>query len=809
MLHELNLAFRALRKQRAYAFAVVLTVAIAVGASTSMFTFVDAALLQPPPFPEPSKLGVILGVAGPERAIRGASFPEIRDWKERSRTLQEVVIYDEISLNMSIDGGNPVRVDAEMVSWTYFQMLGAKAVMGRTFAADEDAAPDQRPVAVISEGMWRTRFGASPDVFTRNVQLNDRAVTIVGVMQPGFAGLSFDTDVWVPTAMISLTTPPSVLQNRGTRWLAALTRINHGVTIEAAQADLDAVAASLAKDFPDSNRERGAQLMTLERYYFGNTAGTLRLLFGAVLLFLVVACSNVAALHLARSTSRRQETAVRLALGATRKHLARHLLAEVIVLGIAGSILGTVIASWMITTIRALQPVGALPVFVEPTLNGRALAFAILMAFASAVVAAMMPMFATPAADVGDAIRTSARAVRGGLGRIARPAPQQLLVVAQVAVALALVLGAGIVIQSLRAQLRVPLGFSPEGVTFARVILTGNKYTPQERLAFAQRLETSLRALPGAESAAVSDGVPFTGSSASILVRQPDLTDRVRYYVHGVTPEYFATMGMKIVAGAGFTGTERADSPRVAIVNESGARRLFPGQNPLGLKFRLGGPERPEAEVIGVVADARFRNLTADLGATRAEPDVFFPYAQIPGRTLEFAVRTSGPAPSAQVLQQAVSAIDPTLPVYGVEPLTQRADRQTANARFTSAIMGAFGLATVLLAAIGLYGLVRYVVSLSRREIALRLALGANGPRVIRMIVSKGMTLVLAGMALGLALAWALRRVWTEWIGTNLDVDASTVMIALATLFVAGGLATLAPALGAAGVQPNVALRAD
>ena len=809
MLRDVRLAFRAFAKQRTYTLAVALTLAVGVGASSSIFTFVDAALLQPPPFHEPSQLAVIWGVAGPERAIRGASFLEIKDWKQRARTLQDVVVYDEIDLNMSVDGGNPARVDAEMVSWAYFQMLGANAVLGRTFAADEDAAPDQRPVAVISDKLWRARFGASPDVLSRAVQLNDRAVSIVGVMQPSFAGLSFDTDVWVPTAMISLTTPPSILQNRGTRWLAALTRLNPGVSMDAAQADLDAVTSSLAKDFPDTNTDRGAQLVTLERYYLGDTAGTLRMLFGAVLLFLLVACSNVAALQLARSTSRRQETAISLALGATRKHLVQQLAAEAIVLGVAGALLGGLLASWMMTAIRLLQPDGSLPVFVHPALNGRALAFTTLTAFASAVVAAMMPALTTPSADVTDALRTSARAVRGGLGRIARPAPQQVLVVAQVAVALALLLGAGIVIQTLQSQLRVPLGFKPEGVTSALVTLTGAKYTPQERVAFAQRLGEALRALPGVHNAAISDGLPFAGSRASTVVREPDLTDRVRYYVHGVTPEYFATLGMTRVAGSNFTGTERPDGPRHAIVSESGARRLFPGRDPIGLKFRLGGPTRPEAEVIGVVADARFRNLTADLAAPRAEPDVFYPYTQIPDRSIQFAVRTSGPAPSAQVLQQVVSSIDPALPVYRVEALSQRTERQTANARFTSAIMGAFSLATLLLAGIGLYGLVSYVVSLSRKEIALRLALGADRLRVIRMVIRNGMTLVVAGMAVGLLTAWGLGRLWTQWIGSAPDLDAGTLAISIGTLLFAGLVATFMPALGAASVHPNVTLRAD
>lgn len=809
MLRDLKLAFRAFRKHRTYALSVALTLAVGVGASTSIFAFVDAALLQPPPFRDPSSLVVVWGVAGPERNIRGASYLEIKDWKERTHTLQDVLLYDEIDLNMSVDGGTAARVDAEMVAAAYFDMLGAQAAMGRTFRSDEDAVPDQHPVAVISDKLWRTVFASDPGIFTRRVLLNDRAMNIIGVMPEGFAGLSHDTDVWVPSMMISLTATPATLQNRSTRWLAALGRIKPGVSREAAQEDINAVAAQLARELPATNEGRGAFLQTLEQYYFGDSAMTLRRLFGAVLLFLLVACSNVAALQLARSTSRRQETAVSLALGATRKHLARQLVAEAVVLAVAGALLGLLIASWMLSGIRAIQPVGALPAFVEPALNARAIGFGTLMALLAALVAGILPALVTPPTQVTDALRASARAVRGGLGRIARPAPQQLLVVAQVAVALLLLIGAGLVIRALQAQLRVPLGFDPQGVTFARVTLTGDRYVPAARAAFAARLEQDLAAMPGAQAALVSDGVPFTGSNASILVREPDLTDRVRYYVHGVSPGYFKTLGMQFVAGGGFSGNERADSPRVAVLTESGAKRLFPGRNAVGLRFKLGNAQAPEVEVVGVVGDTRFRNLSADLTAPRAEPDVFFPYAQRPDRSLEFAVRTSGAAPSIQALQQLVASIDPALPVYAVEALADRARRVTANARFTSAIMGGFSIATLLLAGIGLYGLVSYVVSLSRREIALRLALGAARGGLIRLVVRNGMLLVATGVALGFLLAWGVSRLSTTWIGPLPEGDPVTFALAAATLLAAGAVAALVPALSAASVDPNVALRAD
>lgn len=810
MLRDLRLAFRSFRKRRTYALSVALILAVGVGASTSIFAFVDAAVLQPPPFRDPSRLRLIWGVAGPERNIRGASFLEIKDWKERTRTLQDVVLYDNINLNVSIDGASPARVATEMVAAGYFDLLGATPAMGRVFRPDEDAVPDQHPVAVISDTLWRTAFAADPNVFNRRVLVGDRAVTIIGVMRPGFGGFSMNTDLWVPSMMMSLSNPVSVLQNRGTRWLGALTRFKDGVAPEAAQADLDRVAADLEKTFPETNTGRGAMLQTPERYYFGDAAARLRMLFGAVLLFLVVACSNVAALQLARSTSRRQETAVSLALGATRKHLARQLAAEAVVLGIAGALLGVLLASWMMSGLRALQPVGALPPFVEPALNLRAVGFASVIAFLSALIAGMVPAIVAPAAQLSDALRTSARAVRGGLGRIARPAPQQLLVIAQVAIAFALLVAASLVIKTLQTQLRVPLGFAPENVTSARVTLTGARYTAPARAVFAARLEEALRAVPGVQSVLVSDGLPFNGANASILVRQPDLTDRVRYYVHSVSPDYFRTLGMPLVAGSAFTGNERIDTPRVAIVTESGALRLFPNTNPIGKRFTLGRAGGPEAEIVGVVADARFRDLTADLRAPRAEPDVFFPIAQRPDSSVQMAVRTAGAAPSAEALQQIVASIDPSLPVYNVESLDERTRRQTANARFTSAIMGAFGIATLLLAGVGLYGLVAYVVSLSRREIALRFALGAERRSLIRLVVRNGITLVAAGIAAGLLLAWALRGAWPFWIGgTPPAADPLTIAAAVTTLLLAGGIAALVPALSAASVDPSLALRAE
>lgn len=809
MLRDVILAFRSFRRRRGYAAAVTLTLALGVGASTSIFAVVDAALLQPPPFPEPSRLAVVWGVAGPERDIRGASYLEIQDWKARTQAFADLVVYDEISLNMSVDGGEAVRVESEMVGQGYFALLGASTQLGRTFTPAEDAVPAQYPVAVISDGLWRRTFGANPDLASLRVRLNDQPMTVVGVMEPGFSGFSLDTDVWVPTMMIGLTSGVSILESRGSRWLAALGRLKDGVTPETAQADLDAAAASLEVEHPDENRERGAMLQTLEAFYFGDTAGTLRLLFGAVILLLLVACSNVAALQLARSTSRRHEMSVTLALGASRRHVLRMLAAEGIVLGMAGALAGALTATWLLRALTVLQPDGALPAFVEPSIGARALLFASGAAFVSALLAAVLPGMTLPSSGVALALRGGARSVSGGLGSITRIAPQQVLVIGQVALALALLVGAGLVAGTLRDQLRVSLGFEPDGVTVGQIALTGERYTPGMRAAFAERLEDALAALPGVTHATVTDGLPFSGYSASILTREPDLTERVRYYRHAVSPSFFETLGARVVAGRNFSGAERADTPPVAIVTESGARRLFPDGEAVGRTFRFGGPSAEQVEIIGIVADMRYRDLTADLGAARAEPDVFFSIAQLPTRGVEFAVRSAGAPPSLRQMQAAVASIDPSLPIFASEALSTTAARQTANARFTSAIMAAFSVATLLLAGVGLYGLVSYVVGLSRREIALRLALGASRGGVVRGVLARGLALVGVGVAAGAALVWLLRGIWAEWIAVDASIDPATLALAAGTLVLAGLLAALVPAMGAASVSPNLALRGD
>ena len=365
MLQELTIALRTLIKRPGYALSVILTLTIGIGASTMMFSLLDAAMLRPLPFAQPERLVMLTGVFGPERIPRGGSFPEVGDWRTMNQTLVDVSRLDSTSLNLRI-GTEAVRVRSELVSPGYFPLLGATAALGRTFLPEEDSVPDRDAVAIISGTLWRDRFGRDPAILQRTISLNERAFVVVGVMPDGFAGLSFDADVWVPSMMVSLTNSPGVVQDRGSRWLGALGRLKDGITMARAQEDLSRVAAILEQQYPANHTQRGVQLETVQQALLGGTGRLMVALFMAVLLFLIVACANVASLQLARATSRRRELAVRLALGARRAHVLRQLLTESFVLSLAAGLLGAIVAAWSLSAVIALMPEGALPRHVQP-----------------------------------------------------------------------------------------------------------------------------------------------------------------------------------------------------------------------------------------------------------------------------------------------------------------------------------------------------------------------------------------------------------------------------------------------------------
>jgi predicted permease len=812
MLQELTIALRTLIKRPGYALSVVLTLTIGIGASTMMFSLLDAALLRPLPFAQPERLVMLTGVFGPERVPRGGSFPEVGDWRTMNQTLDDVSRVDTSSLNMRI-GAEAIRVRGEIVSPGYFPLLGASAALGRTFLPEEDTVPDRDAVAIISGSLWRDRFGRDPGILRRTIVLNDRSFVVVGVMPDGFGGLSFNADVWVPSMMVSLTNSPGVVEDRGSRWLGALGRLKDGVAMARAQEDLDRVAAILEQQYPAHHRERRVQVTSVHESLLGDAGRLMVALFAAVLLFLIVACANVASLQLARAASRRRELAVRLALGARRMHVFRQLLTESFVLSLAAGLFGAIVAAWSLSAVIALMPAGALPRHVQPSVDLRALAFTIVVSVVVGALVALIPGIASLRSDLTGSIKEGARSAGPGLGSIRRPSTQQALVVAEIALAMTLLSAAGLMIRSLERQMRVPLGFDPKGVTVASLTLPTARYSPAQRGLFTERLLERLQAVPRVRSAAISTGVPFAGgTSAARLLPDvaPTADATLRYYRHVITPQFFATLAIPVLEGRGFTDQDRADAPLVAIVNQAAARRIWGGGSAIGRHFRRPGTDGPAFQIVGVVPDIRFRDLTSDLTASGAEPDVYFPYAQRLDPDIEITVRSDdgSPVPLA-ALQAAVSGLDAGLPVYEVQRLEDALGRRTSTARFASALLGVFSGGALLLAAIGLYGLIAYVVGLSRREIAIRLALGADGRGVTALIVRNAMTLVVVGVLTGVCGAIAAGRALESQAFHTRAADPVMYAVVATLLLAVTFAASVLPTRRAVRVAPQTALRAD
>jgi predicted permease len=813
VLNDFRFAIRSLRRRPTFAAAVVFTLALGIGTSSAVFSLLDAALIKPLPFADASRLAMLWGVFGPERDVRFASYPEIADWRTLNRSFSDVAAYDNISLNLGTKG-EPRRVQAEMVSAGYFTILGVSAGRGRTFLPDEDRVPDARPVAVISHALWTTQFGADPDIVGRAIALNDRPFTVVGVMKDDFHGLAFDADVWVPMMMVSLTAAPSTIETRNNRWLGAVGRLRPGVTLEAAQRDLDGVATRLAASYPESNTGRGVQVLSLKDAALATTRQLLVALFVAVMLFLLIACANVINLQLVRATSRRREMALRVAVGADRSRLLQQLLAEGLTLAAVGAVAGVTVAVWGLGALLPLLPDGVLPTYATPSVDWRVLGFAAALTVVCGVIFGLAPALQAQRLGVADALKEGARSAAGGIASIRRFGAQQMLVVSEIALALVLLIAGALMVRSLEQQLAVEPGFRVDGVMTAQLSLPRGRYGPAERVRFVNELLARLRVLPQVEAAAIGSDVPLgTITNGATLFIDNVTPTPTRYYRHRVTPDYFAALGIPILRGRAFTPADRDSTPLVVVISDAMARRFWPNAEPVGRRVRLGDATSLEATIVGVAGTARFRDLTTNLTAATSEPDIYVAFAQRSDVDLSLVVRTSerpeARAALVAAMQPEINALDPGLPLYRVTPMSDLLDRQTAAGRFGSTVLGSFSIVALLLASIGIYGVLAFVIGASRREIAIRMALGATRGRVVSLIVRQGMTLVGAGLAVGLVGAYfATSALSTQLFGIT-ATDPVTFALVPAVLAAVALAASYLPSRSAARIDPQQALKSD
>jgi putative ABC transport system permease protein len=709
--------------------------------------------------------------------------------------------------------GSAERVPAEIVTEGYFDLLGAAPERGRVFETIEHQEPDAHPVAVISHALWERRFGLAPDALGATILLEERPLTVVGIMPAGFGGTSLDVDVWVPESMISLIASPDLLESRGSRFLTVVGRLAPGATLEGAQAELDAIATDLQASFPRAHEDRFAQVVAFREGYLGGTGRLLWILMGAGLLLLLIAAANVANLLLVRSHGRTRELVLRRALGAEAGRIAGQLLAESAVLAAIGGLAGMGVATLALEVLGPMIPAGVLPGYAEPAFSTRAFVFSLVVLALVGIGTGLVPAFSSARVDIATRLRDGKGSVGGSPGRLRA---QHAFVVAQVGLALVLMVGAGLLTRSFRAQLSVDTGAELDGVVAMRTQTPNGRYDSSETImTFARELERRLRALPGAASVSLSSDLPFRGGSSGIyMLREGDgPEDRIRVHRHSVTPAYFETLGIGVAEGRGFTEDDVDGAPGVVVITAAMAARVYPGESAVGRTMMLRPDGSWNVRIVGVVEDVRFRDVTTSLMADANSPDVFFPFWQLPSRGLEVAVRAEEVGPDATALlssmRETLSDIDPDLPAYELGSLREAWRDQTATPRFAAWLMSIFSLLATGLACVGVYGVLAFAVGQRAQEIAIRRAIGATGAKVARSVVGDGLRLAAIGLGVGAVAAAAGSRVLEGFLFGVEATDPLTFVSVGAGMVAVAALAAIVPALRAMRRDPAEALGAE
>lgn len=811
---DLRYAARTLRRTPGFAFLVVLTLALGMGANTAIFSVFDALVLQPLPYPEPSQLVLLIGDVqreGGERQRRGASRPDYADWRDQSRSFEAMAMYaSDPFILRTADGSEQLR--GEYVAHSYFDLLGVQAILGRTFLPEEDEVARRDAVVVLSSGLWRRRFGGDPGIVGRAIQLNDRSYSVIGVLPESFRGISYDAELWAP---LHMETTAERFQLRGSRGPSIAARLKSNVSITQAQAEMDAICKRLEAAYPETNAGRGVELSPLDQELFGDIRGPLGILLAAVGLVLLIACGNVANLLLVRSEARQHEMAMRAALGAGRARVLGQLTVESCLLAGLGAVTGLVLARWGVHALVAASPI-TFPSYINPSLDLRVMLFALFLTSAVGILLGLAPALHLRSLRLNDVFKQSSHQSSGGRhGRGFR----NILVIGEIALATMLVVGAGLLMRSLQQVIAIRLGYDPSQLLTMRVSLPSADLAADpdraaqpnmQAIVSARDLLQRIAELPAVEAVALGSDVPLGSSSATSYTSegQPpmDAENLPRIYTHQVTPGFFDALGIRFTAGRTFTQVEQQGNSNVVIVSENVVNRFWPGQDPIGKRIKRGRAESedPWLTIIGVVNEMKYRSLPEN---PTDDPDMFLPFSE-QQQTFSLLVRTSAdPSSLAGPVRSALNEADPAIAAYQIDAMSALVARETSQRRFTSWLMGIFGGTALLLAMIGIYGVMAYTVTRRTQEIGVRMALGAARGDVLRLITASGLGLVGAGLAVGLTAALAL----TGWIESLLygvkPSDPVTLASAGLLLTAVALLASLVPALRAARIAPAKALR--
>ena len=805
LLQDVRYAMRTLVRTPGFAIVAVLALALGIGANTAIFTIVNAALIEPLPFKDPDRL-VLVWETNPRRPGRSNTVGPANyiRWRERATSFEDLSGFADQRAVLT-GGGEPEEVTAQLVIGDMFQILGVPALLGRTFT-DAERADAASNVTVLSHRLWQRRFGGDPGLVGRTIQLNGATTTVVGVMPPDVQLLTKNslvgrvTDLWMPFPL-----PPSARNPRG-RSISVVGRLEPGASIQQAQAEMNTIAAGLAAELPDFDTGWGARVVALRDELAGDIRPALLVLAGAVAFVLLIACANVANLLLARGAARHREMAIRSALGAAKFRVMRQLLTESLVLGLVGGIVGLLVAQWSLDLLLALSPVD-LASLGHVRLSYPVLAFTAVVCLLTAVICGFAPAFEGARADVQESLKEGARSVAGG--RRARRL-RQAFVVSEVALAVVLLVGAGLMIRSFSSLQAVDTGMNTKNVLTVRVALPGRKYNePAKTLRFFEEATRRSAALPGVQSAGIVSYLPFSSLGAGTrftIVGEPppapgnDHTTDVTVCDVG----YLQTMQVPLVKGRLFSEREMREKSDVVVVNEALAQRYFPGQDPIGkqLVIEMTDPNVP-TEIIGIVSNSKFTDLR-----TEARPTTLWPHPQLPYTAMTLTVRTGAdPLSFASLIEREVHAIDKDQPVSDVRTMDQWVARTMAQARFSSVLLTVFALLALLLASIGIYGVMSYAVTQRTSEIGIRLALGAETRNILSLVVGNGLRLAGLGLAIGTVLALVLSRTLSSLLFNTAASDPLTFAGVVVVLGAVALLASYLPARRASHIAPVEALR--
>jgi putative ABC transport system permease protein len=823
LFSALRLALRQLSRRPVFSTTSVLTLALGVAATTTVFTLVYGTLLRPLPFRDTGRLAVIYRTAeqaGRPPALQRWSFPRLELLRQTSHSFENMGAFGRAELSIGGDDRDPDLVAAEVVSPDYFTTLDVAAEIGRTFRPDENLTPGTHPVAILAHSLWLRRYAGETAVVGRTVRIQNEPVTIVGVMKPGFNGLTGRAELWIPQMMGPRLTYAEFLTT-DQNFISAIGRLRPGMSFEQARADLAGVGRNIEVALPDETdvpTDWAATAVPLDEARIDPASRrSVLLLFAAVLFLLLLACANLSGLGIAQGVTRRREIAVRLALGARRRNIVRQLLSESTVLGVAGAGLGIILA-W--TGVRLLSTpassfapgnmYGVLGEFATARIDVRVLGFALLVSLVSIVLSGLLPALHAGRTDLALEFRERG----GGPGRRAiGMRPQSVLVVIEVALALSLSIGSGLLFTSLRQLESRSPGFRPDHLLTFRIRPSEVRYEPPRAPAIIGRVLEAVTAVAGVRSATVDACAPFDQNCANNVLfiegREPPSPGQAPFITrHYVGQDHFSTLGIPLLRGRAFTPDDRAGRPGVAIINQTAARRFWPDEDPIGqhIWFDGSGFSSPDssAEIVGIVGDVQYGPVERG-----QPPSVYTPYRQFTYPSRLVTVRTdAAPLTLVPAIRTAVGTVD-DLPISDVRTMEERLGDAWARPRFNARLMGAFALIAVLLAAIGIHGIIANSVSQRIREMGIRLAIGATPGRVLGMVVGRAMLLALTGVGAGILGAFALTRFMRALLFDVSAVDPVVYATQAAILFVAAFLASWLPARRAAGVDPAGTLRAD